>query len=414
MRLRHLVIRSSLLIAIALGGCSTIDPAEEGNDTKATEVQFTGDPNQKRSIFVFLDGTANNPGSATNVWRLYQAVIDIRDPQTTAKYIEGVGSAGSPDFTSSIVFGLIWGQGMEARIKSAYDFVAKSYRPGDDLYVFGFSRGAHQARALAGLLSYVGVPAPSDRSMLFGQRQWNKILEITKKKSDADFTDYWKSWEPNRAPPLAFEAQTALRAEFLPVSIKLLGVWDTVPGSSFKKFGSCKELPDRKDGDRYKSDSYPTIRTIAHAVALDEKRDKFGPLLLCPQIDLHNGQHKNRILERWFPGAHADVGGGYDSEYELPNISLNWMLSILSQSYGFAAKIPRLPENPNGLSHWSVRDMPEILRIQCEDRKQPPQEALDPSVFQRKGSPPVLVKGTRKEVAYPISCKDEALLLTAP
>ena len=78
-------------------------------------------------------------------------------------------------------------------------------------------------------------------------------------------------------------------------------------------------FPGIDKGERYKTDSYPPIRHMAHAVSLDEKRSKFTPLLLCQAIN----PTYTEINEVWFPGAHSDVGGGYQDSLELSNISLS-------------------------------------------------------------------------------------------
>jgi uncharacterized protein (DUF2235 family) len=308
----------------------------------------------------------------------------------------------------------VFGLGMEKRIKIAYDFLAKNYNPGDPIYIFGFSRGAHEARSLAGFVSYVGIPIRNKKSITFGIKEWNLILDKTKQKIDANYASYWNSWAPGVAPPLAMQAKNQLGVDFQPVQITMLGVWDTVPGSSFKKFGTCKERPDGKPGDRYKSDSYPSIRTIAHAVAIDEKRNKYKPILLCPAIYPLDNNLKPNVIEKWFPGAHADVGGGYsDGDNALPNISLNWMIEILGTQYEFPTPPSNFTENANGLAHWSIGDMSYVPGMQCEDRNAPLGDARHPSVSSRTGTPPIRVKGKRKYFAYPITCADEIHLLDA-
>lgn len=415
MRNKYLGLIASVIITGTFSACASIQTAGDSEAVNAQTIEFKGDPNKKKSIFVFLDGTANDSRSGTNVWRLYHLIGNTGDAQIAAKYIEGVGSTENPEFDSSSNLGLMFGQGMEIRIKSGYDFIAKNHKLGDDIYIFGFSRGAHEARSLAGFVSYVGLPKTTDKSTSYGTKEWNKILEITKKKSDVDYASYWNSWMPGAMPPLAKEARDALGVDFQPAQIRMLGVWDTVPGSSFKKFGICKELPDGRDGDRYKSDSYPSIRTIAHAVAIDEKRSKFKPILLCPALYPADNSQKPQIIEKWFPGAHADIGGGYsDGDNSLPNISLNWMIDILQRNYVFPSTPPTFKENPNGLAHWSIGDMSNIPGMRCEDRDAPLDDSRHPSASLRAESPPIRIKGSVKHFPYPISCADESHLINAP
>lgn len=411
----HLNLISSAIFSLGFTACASISTTDEAESVKTTITEYKGHPDHKKSIFVFLDGTANDVLSGTNVWRLYRQIEKSGDIQIAAKYIEGVGGTENSEFQSSVLLGMLLGQGMEIRIKSGYDFIAKNYKFGDDIYIFGFSRGAHEARSLAGFISYVGIPAPSEKSATFGIKEWNKILELAKSISDADFAQYWIQWVPGAQPPLAGEVKEKLGVEFRPVQIRMLGVWDTVPGSSFKKFGKCKEMPDGKNGDRYKTDSYPPIRAIAHAIAIDEKRDMFRPILICPATYPTEDKYKPKIIERWFPGAHADVGGGYaDGDNFLPNISLNWMTDILGTYYAFPSTPQRYEESPNGLAHWSLGDMPNILGMKCEDRDTPHEKSLHPSVNQRMGKPPIRVKGSIKHFTYPILCKNEVDLLNAP
>jgi uncharacterized protein (DUF2235 family) len=201
------------------------------------------------------------------------------------------------------------------------NFVAQHYRPGDRLFILGFSRGAHQARALAGLLAYSGLPATLSGDAGQRQRLENRILEIVKRKEDVDYVSKWQDCRPDQPPLLAAEISSALGVPMRSAEISVLGVWDTVPGSSLKDFDGCKERPDGKPGDRYKSDSYPPIRHIAHAVSRDEKRSRFQPILLCRAI----APVYTEVNELWFPGAHADVGSGYENNHDLANRPFNWM-----------------------------------------------------------------------------------------
>lgn len=403
----------SVLCCIApvcfIAGCTIFSNADTGKDKISTNTHpLAGDPNKHKSIFVFLDGTRNGAKSGTNVWRLYDLVSNSNDPQMTAFYIEGVGTVENP------LLGAVLGRGMEDGILRGYEFIAQNYNPGDDIYVFGFSRGAHEARSLAGLLAYAGVPVISgeDRKDLI--TIGNKILELTKDKLDKDYIDKWTSWKSGQAPLLAEEIKDKVKLEMRATEVKFLGVWDTVPGSSFKKYQNCKEaigffktyffwLPVITKGERYKSDSYPAIHQIAHAVSLDEKRSKFAPLLLCPAI---SSQYPNTLSEVWFPGAHGDVGGGYEDSNGLPGISLNWMLGLLAESYKFYTIPPQVAENAKGLAHWSIGDAPANRFSDCEDRHPTAEATIHKSFSNRIESSPVPIRknGTPQSLAYPMAC----------
>lgn len=401
----------SLLVALLFACTPTAKTHIETSEVSTKIIKLLGNPDQRKSIFVFLDGTLNDQKSGTNVWRLYNLVVNNNDPQTTGVYIEGVGSIDNP------VFGAALGQGMEERILKGYEFIAKNYHPGDDVYILGFSRGAHEARSLAGFLAYAGVPTLLANNQSNLSVVGNKILDFVKDKNDEDknYRQAWASWTPGQSPVLAAEIKEKYEQDTLPVEVKFLGVWDTVPGSSFKKYNGCKEeigfwktwfywLPMVSKGERYKTDSYPGIHYIAHAVSLDEKRSKFEPLLLCPPI---NGQF-TKTIEVWFPGAHADVGGGYEDSHELPDISLSWMLDRLAENYKFNTTPPKIEGTAQGLAHWSISDSPANIGSECVDRKPLPAAKLHLSVDERKQSSPVplRVKGVVKRLDYPLNCAD--------
>lgn len=400
--LRYLFLLLGLLGSLV--GVDAVSHADEAiQNPKVFKHDFAGDPARTKSIFVFLDGTSNDKNSATNVWKLYQSITKNNDPQMTAYYIEGVGTARKPIIMAAL------GLGQEARILRGYEFIMQEYRPGDKVYLFGFSRGAHEARALAGLIAYAGVPSGNNQARPIG----NKILELIQEKEDEDYVDAWKSWKVGDLPLLANEIREELNVSVQSAEVDFLGVWDTVPGSSFKTYtGGCKEdigwlkrnlywLPWIDRGERYKTGTYPPIRHLAHALAIDEKRSKFAPNFLCAPISDYS-----KIEEVWFPGAHADVGGGYKDSDGLPGLSLNWMIDLLTGVYKFNEPIPHEVEDPNGLAHWSYGDIPAIAAGECKDRTVPSNAVLHPSINLRKQSPQerIVVNDSPTKRDYPTRC----------
>lgn len=427
----------SAFIYMAIATSAYSDSKREANldaaDLPVISHPFIGNPLKPKSIFVFLDGTRNNLNSKTNVSRLYDIISHNNDPQMTSLYIEGVGTADDPPewlfggIEKDIESGL--GKSMQARILRGYDFIARNYNNADDkIYIFGFSRGAHQARALAGLLAYAGVPRLSeeDRQGLTDKKYLinigEDILELVKKKSDEEYLERWQAWSPDKPPLLAGEIKDKRIGgkrgrEMQTVNIKFLGLWDTVPGSSLKSYDECKEhkgfikkylawlVPGIDKGERYKTESYPVIQQIVHAVSLDEQRSKFKPLLTCSAVN----KHRTTVTENWFSGAHSDVGGGYEGDCDkracLSNISLNWMIGLLKESYQFSA--PQLPEDVGSLAHWSIGDHPGNIGSSCLNRE-PKNGVLHKSVEDRrsKGLVPVLRKGKIEQLNYlsPLPC----------
>jgi uncharacterized protein (DUF2235 family) len=403
---------SIFLSLLCLEGCATF-PAPQ------FEVHpFSGNPNEPKNIFVFLDGTSNDGRTeerkATNVWRLFDKVTDTsnakKDPQLAAIYIAGVGTVDSP------VFGLVLGRGMEERILRGYRFVAENYSLRDRIYVVGFSRGALEARALAGLIAYVGVAAAPD-----AERSGDQILDALKDYADASQMPRWKAWSASSDPPLAREIGEPLGAKMKPAEIQYLGIWDTVPGSAFKKYEGCKEkigfwkrwfnwLPLISKGERYKIDTYPPIRFIAHAVSTDEKRSKFAPVLACPPIG--SASNSTAVEEVWFPGAHADVGGGYEDDEGLAGITLAWMIASLSKSYpsfDVSENIRNVKQDFQGVAHWSIHFHPANAGSHCHDRDVPA-EKRDQSFLDRaaKGTASLMIQRNQRDdnSKYPLKCSD--------
>lgn len=399
-----------LLASSAITGCvgHVVRPSARGTLETAQDLA------KPRDLFVFLDGTRNDVGTETNVWRLYQLVNMHGSQSTRSIYIEGVGSALHP------LTGTLLGLGMERRIRIGYEFLADNYRPGDRIYLFGFSRGAHEARALAGILSFAGLPQRENGELPGAfSRKINRIVGIVKGITDSD-----AEWSRALAEPGSETSRPALAApqvaerfqglRMLAVPIQFVGVWDTVPGSFFKKFDTCSEKVKKSSSGierptRYKTRSYPTIRHIAHAVAIDEKRSRFAPLFVCEPMR----KEMTRVREVWFPGAHSDVGGGYsdamnpDSGPPLSNRSLNWMLRELSEEYTFDTPVVPLPENPLAIAHWSIGDSPGNWFSKCEDRV-PQCSDVDASYFDRLREPNAPLKrkkSTRGEV-YPQFCPE--------
>lgn len=114
----------------------------------------------------------------------------------------------------------------------------------------------------------------------------------------------------------------------------------------------------------------------------------------------------------WSPGAQADVGGEYQDSTELPEISLNWMLSPLDKHYTVKNGVPlQNAENAKGLAHWSIGDFPANLFSDCEDRVMSPEVIRHPSYegSARTSSVPILIDDKKIERKYPseLSCSEE-------
>src|SRR4051812_43620713 len=245
-----------------------------------------------RNLIVCLDGTENQfSAENTNVVRLFQCLD--RDPaRQIAYYDPGVGTiweSGALTKTAKkieMLFGLAFGLGVTRNVADGYLFLMQAYQPGDRVYIFGFSRGALEARALAALIHRCGLLQSQLASL---QPYAMRLFEV-----------------PGNFPVVGSFRETFARR----IDITFLGIWDTV--TSYGNVWSPIHWPNTANN--------PSVQSVAHAIAIDERRAFFRQNRWSPSP----GQ---RVEEVWFPGVHSDVGGGYDvATGRLWAITLEWMI----------------------------------------------------------------------------------------
>ncbi|MER8657283.1 DUF2235 domain-containing protein [Mesorhizobium sp. M0847] len=255
-----------------------------------------------RNIVICCDGTGNDvEADESNVLRLERMLV--RDDDQVTYYDPGVGTQGAPtlDFISRQellrVLGMGLGMGAFDRIGSSYRFLMRTYRPDDRIYIFGFSRGAYVARALAGLVAKMGVLEASRENLVpYAMKLYAAPANAP---IVAPFCDTFATYRPE---------------------IAFLGLWDTV--KSVYQFDPRRaaftsvSLPLTFDNSR--------VRVIRHAIALDERRRFYRTNLWIGHSQYTNDQDVRQV---WFPGVHSDVGGSYpDAEGGLSKIALEWMV----------------------------------------------------------------------------------------
>ncbi|WP_338080012.1 DUF2235 domain-containing protein [Antrihabitans stalactiti] len=252
-----------------------------------------------KKIVYCCDGTwGKKRRSNTNVYRLY-TVLKRTNTQMVI-YDKGVGTSGS---WIRRMQGGAFGAGLNKGVKRGYRKIAEVYDPGDELYLFGFSRGAFTARSIAGMIAFCGLPTV-DKS--------RNIISMAFKGYRARTTE--RKWHPPAA------------AEFVDPGIMMIGVWETVG-----TLGIPAALLDRHDDEKWgfhDTNLHEDVLNAYHALALDERRRQFTPSLWHARAE---GLH-----QVWFAGDHTDVGGGisldprkrfHKPKHQLSDIPFAWMLS---------------------------------------------------------------------------------------
>jgi uncharacterized protein (DUF2235 family) len=252
-----------------------------------------------KRIIVCCDGTWNADDlqtNDTNVAILARAIHGSQQTGGTLQivlYVRGVGTTGLK--LETLIEGAT-GVGVDDNIRSAYQFIAQNYVPGDEIYLFGFSRGAFTARSLAGLITACGI--------LFRQ-------------SLGALPDAWLYYRsPKPHSPAAFATQFSVQSHLDP-SITFLGVWDTVGSLGIP--GSLLAASNKAKFAFHDTSPSPLVKRAVQALAIDEHRGDFTPTFWTGAVPLNVS-----IEQVWFAGAHADVGGGYKTR-ALADIPLVWM-----------------------------------------------------------------------------------------
>lgn len=259
-----------------------------------------------KRIVLCADGTWNEPEKKdektgrpqpTNVLKVARAV----EPRTGAGvdqvvyYHPGVGTDGGMDRLTGGAFGA----GMEQNVRDLYRFLVYNYEPGDELFLFGFSRGAFTVRTLAGLIWRIGLLCKSD------EYYTGELYGLYESNTPADSQAWQHAFRnvdnPRPCPPIRF-----------------IGVWDTV--GALGAPGAIGQLFSRKKYAYHDIGLSPAVQHAYHALAIDERRKPFAPSLWTRPPGWGG-----TLEQVWFAGAHSNVGGSYHPD-GLANEALHWMV----------------------------------------------------------------------------------------
>lgn len=262
-----------------------------------------------KRLAIYLDGTFNTLNNNTNVWRLKS--LTSHTPDQRVYYSQGVGTV-----RGEVVRGGVAGYGIDEEIIRAYTWLIENFDDGDEIFIFGFSRGAYTARSLSGLISKCGIlklGAPLSIEQLYDRYRLYVAPTI-------------RSLLGKALPPDAHIEEKWLTRYSRPTKIKFIGVWDTV-GSMGIPVGSA----DAKVHKYRFLDTHLRLDNeyAFHALALDEHRANFDATFWTRTLKHGEEGSPERTIEhveqRWFVGCHANVGGGYASD-PLSQRPLVWLM----------------------------------------------------------------------------------------
>lgn len=285
-----------------------------------------------KRLVVCCDGTWNtiNQKYPTNVAEVHKAVAATGGGMRQQKhYVEGVGNKPWSRFT-----GGAFGAGLSDNVLDAYRFVVRNYEPGDELFFFGFSRGAYTARSTVGLIRNCGV--------LLGRNE-ERIGDAYRMYRDRDRA----ATGPDSSAARAFRAKFSHRDPD-PTPIRFIGVWDTVGALGIPLSGGRLLNMFNRRWQFHNTELSSTVRSAFHALAIDEKRRSFEPTIWKPSPTAV-GQEREQL---WFAGDHSDVGGGH-GDRGLSDAALRWLVSC-AQSCGLAFEpkaLAHLAPDPLGTLH---------------------------------------------------------------
>ena len=288
-----------------------------------------------KKLIIFCDGTWNKPPKySTNVLRMLQAT----DPEDAGKnpqlvhYIAGIGTRKGERFS-----GGTFGYGISDNIKDAYSFIVSNYERGDEIFLFGFSRGAFTARSIAGLIRNFGVL----------KRQHLPLVGVAYDNYRSGSAEWHPDPEKGGIKTAEFRRNYCHGED---TTIKFLGVWDTV-GALGAPFGAVLGyIVDKLFKCSFHDTKLSTyVLNAYHALAIDEHRWPFRPTLWRLQA-VHEERNKEstkthgylRYEEKWFPGVHGDVGGGHEHT-GLSDCALLWMANCAAR-HGLNVNLKRITD----------------------------------------------------------------------
>ncbi|MEM6824403.1 MAG: DUF2235 domain-containing protein [Pseudomonadota bacterium] len=316
-----------------------------------------------RTHVIIIDGTASKleEGDETNAGLTYKLLSEAAATSSISIRYE----AGIQWQSWRHTMDIIEGRGINRQIRRVYGFLASRYRPGDRIFLFGYSRGAYAVRSLAGVIDRVGLLEArhaTERNILLAYRHYQRAT------CGAAHRAFVKRYCHAEAP------------------IEMIGVWDTVKALGFRAPIAWRWA--EKAHAFHNHALGPAIRHGYHALAIDETRDAFAPVLWQTRDDF-----PGHVEQVWFRGSHGDVGGQLTGKYAarpLANIPLAWMLGK-AEAHGLALPPDwrsRFPGDATAPSVGSLRGWGKIFVYRSRRKVgRDPSEAIHSTAFEGRRLP---------------------------
>ena len=289
-------------------------------------------PTPTRRLALFFDGTSDTPGKRTNVWRAHELLAgkDAAGVPQLKTYIQGVGTN-----IGRLAAGNIFGAGISRNMRKGYRWLVKNHQDGAEIYVFGFSRGAFTARSFVQMIATCGLTRPKTLSEWSAEQTFRRYAAITRQQTEK-IRPIWRlrHWreDPGSAPagwtPTPADKRLMDESKVRVVKVRMAGLWETV--GAIGKDVLNKRVPLTQKSATHNVRPTQTQEYGYHALAIDEQRPMFDVTLWRTFVVAGKeaetmARYAKYYEQRWFIGAHSDVGGGYGDD-RLPDLSLRWIM----------------------------------------------------------------------------------------
>ena len=337
-----------------------------------------------KNIVIFSDGTGNigAKNRGTNVYKLFEAIDVHQDnPKQIAFYDDGVGTSRLKPL--KLLGGAI-GIGLRRNVLELYQSIARVYEEGDQIYLFGFSRGGFTVRMLAGLIAKCGIiPGKELGAKLEGEarKSWRvyRAAYPSKCRQCLEIVKYSLVGKKPAAPSVGRQNSSS------DARIYFIGVWDTVDayGIPFKRLSTwiCDWVYRYSFPDH---DLSPAVSHARQALAVDDERRTFHPLLW---------NDDPRIRQVWFPGMHSDVGGGYP-KHGLSLLSMHWMIQEVRR----IAEVFE-PENMTALTEAERVKKRGLILVEADREYFENRSNSDDSMHNSRSGPAVFYQYAPRDIA---------------